>query len=160
MTTEDLEDYEAQAELLLYREYRDVAPMFRYVVETERRFYLANQVTQTLRHADGRTWIELELHDAWVWDMYRTNRFVASVTVVTVKDINIEEVPADDLNPEAMRTVPIAADGPDHCDRGQNDTVSDSSSSDGSGTYGSESGGSVAGDSADSDPAGSNSAGH
>jgi hypothetical protein len=29
-------------ELALYREYRDVLPMFRYVVETDRRFYLCN----------------------------------------------------------------------------------------------------------------------
>lgn len=145
MTTEDLEDYEAQAELLLYREYRDVAPMFRYVVETERRFYLANQVTQTPRHADGRTWIELELHDAWVWDMYRTNRFVASVTVVTFKDVNIEELPADDLNPETMRTAAIAADDPTRSDRGQGGMVSGGSVPDGS----------VSGDPAGSDPAGS-----
>ena len=97
MSAEDLEDYEAEAELLLYREYRDVAPMFRYVVETERRFYLANQVTQHLRSADGQTWIELELVDAWVWDMYRTNRFVASVRVMTFRDVNVEELPREEL---------------------------------------------------------------
>jgi hypothetical protein len=97
VTTEDLEDYEAEAELLLYREYRDVAPMFRFVVETERRFYLANRVEQTPRSADGRSWIELELQDAWVWDMYRKNRFVSSVRVVTFKDVNIEERPADEI---------------------------------------------------------------
>ena len=97
MTTEDLEDYEAEAELLLYREYRDVSPMFRYVVETERRFYLANRVEQKACTSEGRTWIELELQDAWVWDMYRTNRFVASVKVVTFKDVNVEELPREEL---------------------------------------------------------------
>ena len=44
MSTEDLERYETDIELQLYREYRDVLPMFQYVVETERRFYLANEV--------------------------------------------------------------------------------------------------------------------
>jgi hypothetical protein len=97
MSTEDLEDYEAESELVLYREYRDVAPMFRYVVETERRFYLANRVEQRTAGEDGRTWIELDLHDAWVWDMYRTNRFVSSVRVVTFKDVNIEELPREEL---------------------------------------------------------------
>ncbi|HUQ38910.1 MAG TPA: DUF2469 family protein, partial [Acidimicrobiales bacterium] len=39
--------------------------------------------------------------DAWVWDMYRPARFVASVRVVTFKDVNIEELPEkDDLLPE------------------------------------------------------------
>ena len=97
MSTEDLEDYEAESELVLYREYRDVAPMFRYVVETERRVYLANRVEQRTAGEDGRTWIELDLHDAWVWDMYRTNRFVSSVRVVTFKDVNIEELPREEL---------------------------------------------------------------
>src|SRR5204863_3504302 len=44
MSEEEIEAFEADAELALYREYRDVLPMFTYVVETERRFYLANNV--------------------------------------------------------------------------------------------------------------------
>ena len=71
MSTEDLERYEAEIELQLYKEYRDVCPMFAYVVETERRFYLANTVEQTVHDEGGRTYVELELTDAWVWDMYR-----------------------------------------------------------------------------------------
>ena len=51
MSVEDLEKYEAEMELQLYREYRDVLPMFKYVVETERRFYLANVVKVETRHA-------------------------------------------------------------------------------------------------------------
>lgn len=38
MGVEDLEKYEAEMELQLYKEYRDVLPMFKFVVETERRF--------------------------------------------------------------------------------------------------------------------------
>ena len=38
MNEDDLEDYEREAELSLFREYRDIAQQFRYVVETERRF--------------------------------------------------------------------------------------------------------------------------
>ena len=93
MSTEDLERYEAEIELQLYKEYKDVCPMFSYVVETERRFYLANEVTQTVREQGGRAFIELELTDAWVWDMYRTSRFVQSVRIVTFKDVNVEELP-------------------------------------------------------------------
>ncbi len=94
---DDLEQYESEVELQLYREYKDVCPMFSFVVETERRFYLANHVEQTVRNLDGRTYIELGLRDAWVWDMYRQSRFVASVRVVTFKDVNIEELPRPDL---------------------------------------------------------------
>ena len=44
MSAEDLENFEADVELSMYREYRDVVSQFSYVVETERRFYLANAV--------------------------------------------------------------------------------------------------------------------
>ena len=40
----DIERFEEEREMELYREYRDVLPMFAYVIETERRFYLANKV--------------------------------------------------------------------------------------------------------------------
>ena len=95
MSAEDLERYETEIELQLYKEYRDVLPMFRYVVETERRFYLANDVEQRVRGDEGSTYVELTLRDAWVWDMYRPARFVSSVRVVTFKDVNVEELPRE-----------------------------------------------------------------
>ena len=97
MSTEDLERYEAEIELQLYKEYRDICTMFRYVVETERRFYLANTVRHTVHVDGGRTWVELELADAWVWDMYRQSRFVPAVRIVTFRDVNIEELPSREL---------------------------------------------------------------
>lgn len=97
MSAEDLERYETEIELQLYQEYRAVLPMFRYVVETERRFYLANDVTMEARSQDGRTYFEIQLGDAWVWDMYRPARFVSSVRVVTFKDVNVEELPEKEL---------------------------------------------------------------
>ena len=51
VSAEDLERYETEIELQLYKEYRDVLPMFSYVVETERRFYLTNQVQLDVRRA-------------------------------------------------------------------------------------------------------------
>ncbi len=98
MSAEDLERYETEIELQLYKEYRDVLPMFSYVVETERRFYLTNQVKLDARNEQGQVYFELELRDAWVWDMYRPARFVANVRVVTFKDVNIEELARDILS--------------------------------------------------------------
>ena len=95
MSDEDIERFEDDMELRLWREYRDVLPMFSYVVETERRFYLTNQVKLDARTENGQTYFELELQDAWVWDMYRPARFVANVRVVTFKDVNIEELARD-----------------------------------------------------------------
>jgi hypothetical protein len=95
VSAEDLERYETEIELQLYKEYRDVLPMFAYVVETERRFYLTNSVKLDARSEGGQVYFELELDDAWVWDMYRPARFVQHVRVVTFKDVNIEEVAKD-----------------------------------------------------------------
>ena len=94
---EDLEQYETEIELQLYQEYRAVLPMFRYVVETERRFYLANDVNMEAKNENGRPYFEIKLGDAWVWDMYRPARFVSSVRVVTFKDVNVEELPEKEL---------------------------------------------------------------
>jgi hypothetical protein len=95
MSAEDLEKYETEMELQLYKEYRDVLPMFHYVVETERRFYLCNQVDLQVRGEDKQIYFELALSDAWVWDMYRPARFVSTVKVLTFKDVNIEELAKD-----------------------------------------------------------------
>src|SRR4030095_3817719 len=103
MNEDDIERFEEERELELYREYRDVLPMFGFVIETERRFYLANKVdVQPLQEG----WVQVGLTDAWVWDMFRPARFVASVQVMTRRDVNVEELRRDDT------TLPDADVGP------------------------------------------------
>jgi hypothetical protein len=92
MSAEDLERYETEMELKLYQEYRDVVGMFRHVVETERRFYLANSVEVEPHQVDGEVWFDVELSDAWVWDMYRPARFVPHVRILTFRDVNVEDI--------------------------------------------------------------------
>jgi Protein of unknown function (DUF2469) len=93
---DDIERFEEERELELYREYRDVVPMFTYVVETERRFYLAN-VVDVQQRDDG--WVEVRLSDAWVWDIFRPARFVSNVRVMTRRDVNVEELRRDEAIP-------------------------------------------------------------
>jgi hypothetical protein len=90
---DDIERFEEERELELYREYRDVVPMFAYVVETERRFYLANHVDVARENG----WVEVVLADAWAWDMFRPARFVSNVRVMTRRDVNVEEFRRDAL---------------------------------------------------------------
>ncbi len=99
MGEEELDDYEATLELALVQEYKTVAPMFAYAVETDRRFYLANDVHVEVRQVGTPTLMEVTLTDAWVWDMYRTARFVPSVRVLTFRDVNIERLPDSELRP-------------------------------------------------------------
>jgi hypothetical protein len=96
VSPDELDAYETDLELSLYREYRDVVRLYRYVVETERRFYLCNEVDVT-PHDDGDDlWFELHLTDAWVWDMYRPARFLRDVRVLTFRDVNVEELIHDE----------------------------------------------------------------
>lgn len=97
MNTDDLEQYEAERELQLANEYQDVVGMFKYAVETDRRFYLANQVDVRVLNDGPRPLMEIHLTDAWVWDMYRKTRLVPKVRVLSFKDVNIEELPSANL---------------------------------------------------------------
>lgn len=97
MNSDDLENFEAEREYKLAQEYQDVVSMFRYAVETERRFYLANEVKVAVTGDSARPLIEVEMTDAWVWDMYRKTRFIPSVKVLSFKDVNVEELPSDDI---------------------------------------------------------------
>jgi hypothetical protein len=74
------------------------------VIETERRFYLANNVeVQPLEEG----WVQVRLSDAWVWDMFRPARFVSSVQVMTRRDVNVEELRRDDTTiPDAPEVGP------------------------------------------------------
>ncbi len=95
MNPEELDAYETDLELSLYREYRDVVRLYRYVVETERRFYLCNSVEVTPHEGDD-LWFEVRLKDAWVWDMFRPSRLLRDVRVLTFRDVNVEELVHDD----------------------------------------------------------------
>lgn len=99
MSTDDLERYEAEMELALYREYRDVIGIFKYVVETDRRFYLCNAVDVKVRSESGDAYFEVSMSDAWVWDIYRPARFAKQVKVLTFKDVNVEELSKSEIEP-------------------------------------------------------------
>ena len=92
MDENEFDDYDRDAELALFREYRDVVGTFKYVIETDRRFYLANEVDLKRVDAGNDFYFEITMQDVWVWDIYRTDRFVKSVRVLSFKDVNIEEL--------------------------------------------------------------------
>ena len=92
MDENEIEDYDREAELALFREYRDVVGSFKYVIETDRRFYLANEVDLKRVDTANDFYFEINMIDVWVWDIYRTDRFVKNVRVLTFKDVNVEEL--------------------------------------------------------------------
>ena len=87
--SEEIEGYENNLELELFKEYRDVIGLFNY---------LCNHVDVQARPVGGDVFFELTLSDAWVWDIYRSSRFVRSVRVITYKDVNVEELSKPELD--------------------------------------------------------------
>lgn len=99
MGDEELEELEAALELALIQEYKAVVGTFEWAVETDRRFYLANDVDVKVIPESQPTLVEINLKDAWVWDMYRMARFVPTVRILTFRDVNIERLPKEEIAP-------------------------------------------------------------
>jgi len=97
MNVDDLDNYESKLELDLYQEYRSVIEIYKYAVETERRFYLCNDVTIVVRTEGTDVFYDVTMTDGWVWDMYRQSRFITKAKVMTFKDVSIEELQHSEL---------------------------------------------------------------
>lgn len=87
-----LDEYEAELELEIKREYRDIFPLFRYYVVTQDGAYLCNQAS--LERGEDASF-HLTLVDAWVWDAHRPMRLVKTVEIHSSSEVIIEELSYD-----------------------------------------------------------------
>lgn len=88
--TDELDEFDAELELRLKREYADVFPLFRYCVLTHEATYLCNRLE---RHADPQAvaaFLHVVMEDVWVWDRNRPTRIIPRVEIHTTQDITIE----------------------------------------------------------------------
>ena len=91
MSAEDLENYETDAQMALYREYKDVMSLFSYAVEPTDASTWQTRWTSPPHVQDGTLYFEVSMSDVWVWDVFRSNRFVKKVHAYSVRDVNVEE---------------------------------------------------------------------
>src|SRR5437868_14561198 len=92
---DDLDEYEAELELALKKEYQAVFALFRYCVLTQDATYLCNRldVQQAApTAAGGLPFFQLVLEDVWVWDKNRPTRLIRLVTVFTSGEVRVEAV--------------------------------------------------------------------
>ena len=92
---DDLDEYEAELELALKKEYQAVFGLFRYCVLTQDATYLCNklEVQQATPTAPGAPpFFQLELEDVWDWDKNRPTRIIPRTKVFTTGDVTIEEL--------------------------------------------------------------------
>ncbi len=94
--TDDLEEYDAELELALKREYATVFPLFRYCVITQEATYLCNQLDMDCVPNASYLLFEISMEDVWVWDRNRPTRIIPRAHVYTTSDVTVEQLREDD----------------------------------------------------------------
>ena len=51
-----------------------------------------------MREVNGSVFFEVDMKDAWVWDMFRPARFLEHVQVLTFRDVNVEELEKSEIS--------------------------------------------------------------
>jgi hypothetical protein len=89
---DDLDEFEAELELALKREYTAVFPLFRYCILTQDATYLCNKLDLQISQQASYPFIQVKMEDVWVWDKNRPSRIIPSVEVFTTGDVTVEEL--------------------------------------------------------------------
>jgi hypothetical protein len=90
---DDLDEYEAELELALKKEYQAVFGLFRYCVLTPDATYLCNKLEKTMTPQASYPYFNLRLEDVWVWDKNRPTRIIPRTEIFVVTgDVTIEEL--------------------------------------------------------------------
>jgi len=89
---DDLDEYEAELELRLKREYQAVFGLFRYCVLTQDATYLCNRLERSYVPQQSYPFFHLKLEDVWVWDKNRPARIIPRTEIFTSGDVTIEEL--------------------------------------------------------------------
>jgi hypothetical protein len=90
--TDDLEEFDAELEISLKREYSTVFPLFSYCVVTQEATYLCNRLSMDCVPHAGFLLFELRMEDVWVWDRNRPTRIIPRAQVYTTGDVTVEQL--------------------------------------------------------------------
>jgi predicted phosphoadenosine phosphosulfate sulfurtransferase len=96
---DDLDDFEAELELSLKREYKAVFTLFRYCVLTQDATYLCNKLELEHAHKDAYPFFHIKMEDVWVWDKNRPTRIIPRTEIFTTSDVTVEELRTTDGEP-------------------------------------------------------------
>ena len=89
---DELDEFEAELELRLKREYTAVFGLFRYCVMTQDLTYLCNKYELQFLPRDSYPFFQIEMEDVWVWDKNRPTRIIPRTKVWTSGDVTVEEL--------------------------------------------------------------------
>jgi hypothetical protein len=78
---DELDEFEAEAELRLKKEYSAVFSLFRYCVLTQDATYLCNKLDMQYVPQPNYPFFHLKMEDVWVWDKNRPTRMIPRAEV-------------------------------------------------------------------------------
>ena len=96
---DDLDEFEAELELSLKREYSAVFALFRYCVLTQDSIYLCNKLDVDALPQASYPFFHVRMEDVWVWDKNRPSRIIPRAEVYTSGDVTIEELRGEGEEP-------------------------------------------------------------
>jgi hypothetical protein len=97
---DELDEYEADLELTLKKEYSAVFGLFRYCVLTQDATYLCNKLELQYVPQPSYPFFHLRMEDVWVWDKNRPTRMIPRVEVYTSSDVTVEELRGEGDEPK------------------------------------------------------------
>jgi hypothetical protein len=96
---DELDEFEAELELALKREYTAVFGLFRYCVLTQDATYLCNKLDLQYTAQQSYPFFQIKMEDVWVWDKNRPTRIIPRAEVWTSSDVTVEELRGDGDEP-------------------------------------------------------------
>ena len=97
---DDLDEFEADLELQLKREYTAVFGLFRYCILTADATYLCNKLDLQVTQGANYPFFQLKMEDVWVWDKNRPTRMIPRAEVYTSGDVTVEELRGEGDEPK------------------------------------------------------------
>jgi hypothetical protein len=96
---DELDEFEAELELALKKEYSAVFSLFRYCVLTQDATYLCDKLDLQYVPQQSYPFFQLKMEDVWVWDKNRPTRIIPRTKVYTSGDVTVEELRGPDDEP-------------------------------------------------------------
>ena len=96
---DELDEFEAELELRLKKEYTAVFGLFRYCVLTQDATYLCNKLDLNSAPQQNYPFFHIKMEDVWVWDKNRPTRIIPRTDIHTTQDVTIEELRPPESTP-------------------------------------------------------------
>ena len=97
---DELDEFEAELELRLKKEYTAVFPLFRYCIVTQDATYLCNRLDLKVVPQASYPFFHARMEDVWVWDKNRPTRMIPRAEVYTSGDVTVEELRGEGEEPK------------------------------------------------------------